>query len=120
MPDDVGIDIELSKCSLDDVPPKVYTNVLFEEYPMLWEAEDWEMDTYSVEFNIVVDTVLDEVYTYVKDRPIVFTSFSPELCIILSHKQQKYPVILLNESNLFPTGDVRASNLQEAVQFARY
>ena len=27
--------------------------------------------------------------------------------------------MFLNESNLLPTGDVRASNLQEAIQFAR-
>jgi glycerophosphodiester phosphodiesterase len=47
------------------------------------------------------------------------TSFSPELCILLAQKQNQYPVLFLNESNLFPTGDTRASNLQEAVHFAR-
>jgi glycerophosphodiester phosphodiesterase len=83
---------------------------------MLWEVEDWKMDTYGAEFNIVVDTVLDRVYKYGKNRPIVFTSSSPELCILASHKQHTYPVMFLNESNLFPTGDVRASNLQEVVQ----
>lgn len=87
---------------------------------MLWEAEDWKMDLYGVELNLFTDIVLETVYKYAGNRPIVFTSFSPDLCILLSHKQQAYPVMFLNESNLFPTGDVRASNLQEAIQFARH
>ncbi len=86
---------------------------------MLWEAEDWKMDLYGVELNLIVDTILDKVHSLAGDRAIVFTSFSPELCIIASHKQQRYPVMFLNESNLFPTGDIRASNLQQAVHFAR-
>lgn len=87
---------------------------------MLWEAEDWLMDTYGVEFNLYTDTILDIVYRLGNNRQIIFTSFSPELCILMSHKQNTYPVLFLNESNLFPTGDVRASNLQEAVHFARH
>ena len=87
---------------------------------MLWEAEDWKMDLYGVELNLFTDTVLETVYKHAGSRPIVFTSFSPELCILLSHKQQTYPVMFLNESNLFPTGDERASNLQEAIHFARH
>ncbi|KAH8728317.1 Glycerophosphoryl diester phosphodiesterase family-domain-containing protein [Phaeosphaeriaceae sp. PMI808] len=101
LPEEVAIDIEL-------------------KYPMLWEAEDWKMDLYGVEFNPYVDTVLDQVYKHAGTRPILFTSFSPELCILATHKQDTYPVMFLNESNLFPTGDVRASNLQEAIHFARH
>ena len=77
------------------------------------------MDLYGVELNKFVDATLDKVYTLGGRRNIIFTSFSPELCILLAHKQNQYPVLFLKESNLFPTGDVRASNLQEAVYFAR-
>lgn len=87
---------------------------------MLWEAEDWKMDLYGVELNIYTDTILSLIYKHANNRPILFTSFSPKLCILLAHKQATYPVILLDESNLFPTGDVRASNLEEAVHFARH
>ena len=86
---------------------------------MLWEAEDWKMDLYGVGLNKFVDATLQKVYALGGRRNIIFTSFSPELCILLAHKQNQYPVLFLNESNLFPTGDVRASNLQEAVYFAR-
>lgn len=117
LPEALGIDIELS----NNTPPQTFiikTN-LPTEYPMLWEAEDWKMDLYGVELNKFVDATLDKVYTLGGRRNIIFTSFSPELCILLAHKQNQYPVLFLNESNLFPTGDVRASNLQEAVYFAR-
>ncbi|KAI9772905.1 MAG: Glycerophosphocholine phosphodiesterase [Geoglossum simile] len=100
IPETVGIDIEL-------------------KYPMLWEAENWKMDPYGIELNTLVDIILDKAYTFGGNRAIIFTSFSPELCILLSHKQQTYPVLFLNESGLYPTGDVRASNLQEAVHFAK-
>lgn len=86
---------------------------------MFWEAEDWKMDLYGVELNKFVDITLGKVYGLGKIRNIIFTSFSPELCILLAHKQNQYPVLFLNEANLFPTGDVRASNLQEAIHFAR-
>lgn len=87
---------------------------------MLWEAEDWKMDLYGVEFNLYLDTILGQIYKHAGNRSILFTSFSPELCILAAHKQDTYPVMFLNESNLFPTGDVRASNLQEAIHFARH
>jgi glycerophosphodiester phosphodiesterase len=86
---------------------------------MLCEAENWNMDPYGIELNTLVDAILDKCYTFGGNRAITFTSFSPELCILLSHKQQIYPVLFLNESGLYPTGDVRANNLQEAVHFAR-
>ncbi len=86
---------------------------------MLWEAEDWNMDTYGVELNLFVDTILQKVYNFSGRRNIFFTSFSPELCVLLAHKQNRNPVLFLKESNLFPTSDVRDSNLQEAVCFAR-
>jgi glycerophosphodiester phosphodiesterase len=87
---------------------------------MLWEAEDWKMDLYGVELNLYTDTILQEICKHGGNRPILLTSFSPELCILAAHKQNTYPVMFLNESNLFPTGEVRASNLQEAIHFARY
>lgn len=116
LPEELGIDIELSNDTL--AQPAIGTNLLA-EYPMLWEAEDWEMDLYGVELNKFVDTILDKVYTLGGSRSIIFTSFSPELYILLAHKQYQYPVLFLNKSNLFPTGDVRASNLQEVMYFAR-
>lgn len=126
LPQTVAFDIELSKLYTPSINTHTITPIQqrsqadnITEYPMLWEAQDWKMDLYGIELNLYLDTILDLIYKYGGNRSIVLTSFSPELCILATHKQAKYPVMFLNESSLFPTGDVRASNLQEAIQFAR-
>ncbi|MCJ1309832.1 Glycerophosphocholine phosphodiesterase [Agyrium rufum] len=119
------------------------------KYPMLHESEEQEMDTYAVELNSFVDTVLDLVYSFyppagtngdsnarslntdtngaLKDtlsttptsrRPIIFSSFHPSICLLLSLKQPSIPVLFLTDAGTCPVGDIRASSLQEAIRFA--
>ncbi|KAI0536682.1 Glycerophosphoryl diester phosphodiesterase family-domain-containing protein [Xylaria digitata] len=89
------------------------------KYPMLFEARDFEMDTFAMELNTYLDATLAVVYQYGGKRPIFFSSFSPELCILLATKQQLYPVLFLTESGYIPTRDIRAISFQEAVRFAK-
>ncbi|KAF2966701.1 hypothetical protein GQX73_g6873 [Xylaria multiplex] len=89
------------------------------KYPMLFEARDFEMDTFAMELNTYLDAILAVVYQYGGKRPIFFSSFSPELCILLATKQQLYPVLFLTESGYIPTRDIRAISFQEAVRFAK-
>lgn len=86
---------------------------------MLSEAEDWEMDTYAVELNLLVDTVLETTYRLAGNRAIFFASFSPEICILVAAKQDIYPVFFLTDSGETPSKDARASSLQEAIHFAK-
>lgn len=86
---------------------------------MLFEARDFRMDTYNMELNLFLDASLEVIYRFAGSRPIFFTSFSPELCIYLSTKQQLYPVLFLTESGHIPTRDIRATSFQEAVRFAK-
>ena len=88
------------------------------KYPMLHESEEQEMDTYAVELNSFVDTVLTKVYDLGHDRPIIFSSFNPDICLLLSFKQPSIPVLFLTDAGTSPVGDIRASSLQEAVRFA--
>ncbi|KAI4245539.1 MAG: hypothetical protein LQ352_006551 [Teloschistes flavicans] len=88
------------------------------KYPMLHESEEQEMDTYAVELNSFVDTVLTKVYDLGHDRPIIFSSFNPDICLLLSFKQPNIPILFLTDAGTCPVGDVRASSLQEAVRFA--
>lgn len=89
------------------------------KYPMLWETEDEEMDTYAVELNSFVDTVLTMVYNMSKKRNIIFSSFHPDVCLLLSFKQPNFPVLFLTDAGTgLPVGDIRASSLQEAIRFA--
>ena len=86
---------------------------------MLFEAHDWGMETLAVEANHMVDSTLDRVYRLAGKLTVFFSSFSPEVCILLSNKQDVYPVFFLTESGHIPSSDARADSLQEAIWFAR-
>ena len=88
------------------------------KYPMLFESEEQEMDTYAVELNSFVDTVLQKVYDLGSDRDVIFSSFNPDICLLLSFKQPSIPVMFLTDAGTSPVGDIRASSLQEAIRFA--
>lgn len=85
---------------------------------MLHESEEEEMDTYAVELNSFVDTILTKVYDLGGGRDILFSSFNPDICLLLSFKQPSIPVLFLTDAGASPVGDIRASSLQEAVRFA--
>ena len=88
------------------------------KYPMLYESEEQEMDTYAVELNSFVDTVLTKVYDLGKKRNVIFSSFNPDICLLLSFKQPSIPILFLTDAGTSPVGDIRASSLQEAIRFA--
>lgn len=85
---------------------------------MLHESEAEEMDTLAVELNSFVDTVLAKVYELGQGRNMIFSSFNPDICLLLSFKQPSIPVLFLTDAGVSPVGDIRASSLQEAIRFA--
>ena len=85
---------------------------------MLHESEEQGMDTYAVELNSFVDTVLTKVYDLGNARNIIFSSFHPDICLLLSFKQPSIPIFFLTDAGTSPVGDIRASSLQEAIRFA--
>jgi glycerophosphodiester phosphodiesterase len=107
--------------TLEEMFRKVPLNVGFNiemKYPMLFESEDHEMDTYAVELNSFCDTVLTKVYDLGGKRNIIFSSFNPDICLLLSFKQPSIPILFLTDAGTCPVGDIRASSLQEAIRFA--
>ncbi|KAJ5966493.1 hypothetical protein N7481_013207 [Penicillium waksmanii] len=116
-----GEHIQAPFATLEELFKKIPTPVGFNielKYPMLHESEEEEMDTYAVELNSFVDTVLTKVYDLGQNRDILFSSFNPDICLILSFKQPSIPVLFLTDAGASPVGDIRASSLQEAVRFA--
>ncbi|KAH8816340.1 Glycerophosphoryl diester phosphodiesterase family-domain-containing protein [Xylogone sp. PMI_703] len=99
------------------LPQEVGFNIEM-KYPMLFESEEHEMDTYAVELNSFVDTVLTKVYDLGKKRKIIFSSFNPDICLLLSFKQPNIPILFLTDAGSSVVGDIRASSLQEAIRFA--
>ncbi|KAF2145536.1 uncharacterized protein K452DRAFT_121637 [Aplosporella prunicola CBS 121167] len=85
---------------------------------MLHESEEHDMDTYAVELNSFVDTVLTKVYDLGTQRNIIFSSFHPDICLLLSFKQPSIPILFLSDAGTSPVGDIRASSVQEAIRFA--
>ncbi|KAF4556457.1 Glycerophosphocholine phosphodiesterase GDE1-like protein [Elsinoe fawcettii] len=113
--------IQAPFATLEDMFKKLPEGVGFNiemKYPMLFESEEQEMDTYAVELNSFVDTVLTKVYELGKGRNIIFSSFHPDICLLLSFKQPSIPVLFLTDAGTAPVGDIRASSLQEAIRFA--
>ncbi|KAG9239192.1 Glycerophosphoryl diester phosphodiesterase family-domain-containing protein [Amylocarpus encephaloides] len=107
--------------TLEEMFLKLPENVGFNvemKYPMLHESEEQEMDTYAVELNSFVDTVLSKVYDLGKKRKVIFSSFNPDICLLLSFKQPSIPVLFLTDAGSSKVGDIRASSLQEAIRFA--
>ncbi|KAJ9265662.1 hypothetical protein DTO195F2_1701 [Paecilomyces variotii] len=116
-----GSHIQAPFATLEDLFRKLPKSVGFNmelKYPMLHETEEEEMDTYAVELNSFVDTVLTKVYEMGKGRNMLFSSFNPDCCLLLAFKQPSIPVLFLTDAGTSPVGDIRASSLQEAVRFA--
>ncbi|KAL8734804.1 MAG: hypothetical protein Q9181_003028 [Wetmoreana brouardii] len=117
-----GYSIHGPSTTLEELFKRLPSSVAFNlemKYPMLWEAEDRDMDLFAMELNLFVDTILAMVYRLGGQRSITFSSFSPEICILLSVKQRDYPVLFINKAGSVPTGDIRARNLQQAIHFAK-
>ncbi|KAL8830339.1 MAG: hypothetical protein Q9170_005775 [Blastenia crenularia] len=101
-----------------DLPETTAFNVEM-KYPMLWEAEDRNMDCFAPEINAYVDIVLSTIDRLAGKRSITFSSFSPEVCILLTLKQRDYPILFLSKAGSIPVGDVRCSGLQQSIRFAQ-
>ncbi|KAG0301831.1 Glycerophosphocholine phosphodiesterase [Dissophora globulifera] len=91
------------------------------KYPMLDEAEDANIPLYSFEMNRFVDRILKEVYDHDQthpDRNIIFSSFHPDICLLLNLKQPNYPVFFLTDAGTSAVADRRCNSIQGAVRFA--
>ena len=85
-----GISIQGPFMTLEQVLKRVPVNVGFNlecKYPMIDECEQEEMDFLNVELNWWVDTVLKVVYDNLNGRDIIFSSFHPDICMMLALKQ---------------------------------
>ncbi|PGH05743.1 hypothetical protein AJ80_08300 [Polytolypa hystricis UAMH7299] len=91
------------------------------KYPRLHEAIEAGITPIVTEINIFVDKTLEKIYRLAGNRPIILSSFTPEVCILLSIKQQRYPVLFITNAGKLPIRDMekRAGSLQIAVRFAK-
>ena len=117
-----GHSIASSFVTLKELFKKIPKNVGFNiecKYPMLDEAQEEDIGQIAVELNHWVDTVLRVVYENSNGRDIIFSSFHPDVCVMLSLKQPSIPILFLTEAGTQKMADFRASSLQSAIRFAR-
>ena len=76
------------------------------------------MDATFIEINTWVDTILKVVYNNMQGRNIIFSSFNPDVCLLLSYKQPSIPILFLTEAGTHDMSDIRCTSLQEAIRFA--
>ena len=117
-----GHSIQEPSSTLEELLTQLPQSIAFNleiKYPMLWEAQDRGMELYAMELNFFVDTILTTIFRWCGNRNITLSSFSPEICILLTCKQQTFPILFINKAGSVPTGDVRAGSLQGAIEFAK-
>ncbi|KAI0514815.1 Glycerophosphoryl diester phosphodiesterase family-domain-containing protein [Xylaria bambusicola] len=91
------------------------------KYPRFHETVAARVAPIGPELNLFVDTVLEQVHLYGGSRRIILSSFTPEICMLLSVKQKAYPVMFITNAGKLPMIDVerRAASMQVAVHFAK-
>lgn len=104
------------KSTFKQVPTHIGFNIEV-KYPCIEEAETY--DLHPAELNVYVDCILKCVYEHAGDRKIIFSSFNPEICLMLNAKQCNYPVFFLTEAGLLNFADMRCNSLHDAIKFAK-
>ncbi|KAM0257955.1 hypothetical protein ACHAQJ_004114 [Trichoderma viride] len=105
---------------LVDLPEEIGFNIEM-KYPRFHEAVEAGVAPVTIDINTFIDVALDKIQRLAGNRPIILSSFTPEVCILLSVKQKTYPVMFITNAGKVPMTDreLRAASLQMAVQFAR-
>lgn len=118
-----GTSIASSFVTLKELFKRLPNNVGFNmelKYPMLDEAQHESMGEFAFDLNFYVDTILKVVYDEnTSGRNILFSSFHPDICTLLSLKQPTMPILYLTEAGTNVMADIRASSLQNAIRFAK-
>uniref|UniRef100_A0A0N4Z0Z2 GP-PDE domain-containing protein n=1 Tax=Parastrongyloides trichosuri TaxID=131310 RepID=A0A0N4Z0Z2_PARTI len=102
---------------------KVNTEVGFNieiKYPLMLKDGTHEC-SYYFERNEFIDIILQEIFEHAFNRRIVFSSFDPDMCTIISQKQNKYPVLFLcvgETTRYTPFVDIRSTTSDNGVNFA--
>lgn len=117
-----GLSVASNFVTLKELFRRLPSNIGFNmelKYPMLDEAESESMGEVAFDMNFYVDTILKVVYDENNGRDILFSSFHPDICLLLSLKQPTMPILFLTEGGSQPMADIRALLLQNAIRFAK-
>ncbi|EGG20050.1 hypothetical protein DFA_07167 [Cavenderia fasciculata] len=116
----VGIGIVDTMATLEQafksVPASTGFNIEI-KYPSV-EVEDM-LRLNNVNRNEYVDAILNVVFDHAGSRPVIFSSFDPDICLLCSLKQPRYPVFFLSNAGLSQHSDPRCNSIAEAIRFSK-
>ncbi|KAI1085612.1 GDPD-domain-containing protein [Whalleya microplaca] len=123
-PNTRGAFIQDSYTTLEELLVKLPIDIGFcveMKYPRLHETIAAGAAPICIELNTFIDVALSKIHQFGSERHIILSSFTPEVCILLSLKQKAYPVMFITNAGKLPIEDkeTRAASLQAAVQFAK-
>ncbi|XP_054580466.1 glycerophosphocholine phosphodiesterase GPCPD1 isoform X2 [Eptesicus fuscus] len=105
LPEDVGYNIEIKW--------------ICQQRDGMW---DGNLSTYF-DMNLFLDIILKTVLENSGKRRIVFSSFDADICTMVRHKQNKYPILFLTQgkSDIYPElMDLRSRTTAIAMSFAQF
>ncbi|XP_010556304.1 PREDICTED: glycerophosphodiester phosphodiesterase GDPD2-like [Tarenaya hassleriana] len=107
-------DVELddSLCTLQEAFERVEQTLGFNI-----ELKFDDFTVYEQDFLIdVLQAVLQVVFEYAKDRPVIFSSFQPDAAQLLRKLQSTYPVYFLTDAGATIFYDKRRNSIDEAIK----
>ncbi|KAL6074686.1 glycerophosphocholine phosphodiesterase [Balamuthia mandrillaris] len=69
--------------------------------------------------NHVVDAILKVIFEHGGKRPVFISSFDPDICMMCSLKQPRYPVFFLTDGGTALYEDIRRNSLTQALALAK-
>lgn len=112
----VGWEVEIDdhSCTLQEAFQKVNPSLGFN---IELKFDDYVV--YEQEYLIrVLQVILKVVYENAQERPVIFSSFQPDVALLMKKLQHKYPVYFLTNGGNEIYDDVRMNSLEEAKKLA--
>ncbi|KAK9272079.1 hypothetical protein L1049_002448 [Liquidambar formosana] len=107
-----GVETDDSLCTLQEAFQKVEPSLGFNI-----EIKFDDHIVYQQDYLIhVLQVILQVVFEYAKDRPIIFSSFHPDAAQLVRKLQTTYPVFFLTNGGTEIYYDVRRNSLEEAMK----
>lgn len=110
---------DASFCTLREVFEQLPSDVGF-NVEIKYPHAPIERTVNARERNAFLEPILSTVFECAGKRPLFFSSFDPDVCVMLAKKQPRYPVFFLTEGH--PDGDrpddLRCTSVRKAAIFA--
>ncbi|XP_022774216.1 glycerophosphodiester phosphodiesterase GDPD1, chloroplastic-like [Durio zibethinus] len=107
-----NVEIDDSLCTLEEAFHKVEPSLGFNIELKFDDNIVYQQD----HLTHVLQVILQVVFEFAKDRPIIFSSFQPDAAQLVRKLQNNYPVFFLTNGGTELCYDIRRNSLEEAIK----